>query len=52
MGSNKDLDLQFISINHDDDDFRMNKTYVVEPSESTYDNVIGSSFFKASKVNP
>ena len=50
MSNKEDNDLQFISVNHDDDDFRMNQTYTVAQSESTYDSVIGSSIFKASKV--
>eukprot|EP01041_Mallomonas_annulata_P008080 gene8080-16578_t len=49
MAGKGDDELQFISVNRDDDDFRMNQTYTVAPSESAYDNMIGSSFFKASK---
>ena len=47
----REEDLEFISINHDDEDFKMNQTFKVIPTEGAYDSVIGSSFFKASKVN-
>jgi len=43
-------ELEFISINREDEESTMNQTYNVVQGES-YDSVIGSSFFKASKVN-
>lgn len=52
--SNNDDGLQFISVNRDDDDFKMTKTYAVDSNvgdgnNNTYDYVIGNSFLKASK---
>mmetsp|Transcript_24549 Transcript_24549/g.24792 ORF Transcript_24549/g.24792 Transcript_24549/m.24792 type:complete len:241 (-) Transcript_24549:152-874(-) len=47
--SKADGDLEFISVNRDEDDFRMNQAYTVTSDESGYDSVVGGSFFKASK---
>jgi hypothetical protein len=44
-------DLEFISVENDDDEeFGMNQTYGDNTAESSYENALGNTFLKQSKV--